>query len=103
MEKKNLYNGVTIKQSWTLLAFAKTNGLPKFKEYINKDTGESFSALNFPDAPEGKIFCHFGNSTEGMTMRDIVQEASELRVGLNSNGKYTLYKEADAGTTIQLW
>ena len=40
MAEENIYNGVTIERSWSLVAFAKENGLPKFREDINKETGE---------------------------------------------------------------
>lgn len=102
MEKENLYNGVTITNSWTLVGFAKKNGLPTMKEYTNKSTNESFATLVFPDAPEGRIYCHFGNSTQGMSIKDIEREKDNLHVGLNSNGNYTLYKETQ-GEIITLW
>lgn len=104
MEAQNNYNGVTIEKSWSLLAFAKENGLPKFRKGdVNKETGEVFDSLSFPDAPQGRIFCHFGRSTQGMGMNDIIEQKNNLRVGLNSNGKYTLYKQDDKGEVINLW
>lgn len=102
MAKEDIYNGVTIERSWSLVAFAKENGLPKFREDVNKD-GEVFNSLSFPEAVGGRVFCHFGRSTQGMTMADIVKEKDNLKVGLNSNGKYTLYKQEEKGETIQLW
>lgn len=97
------YNGVTIERSWSLMAFAKENGLPEFCENVNKETGEEFNSLVFPDAEEGVIFCHLGHSTQNMTMEEIEEQADQLKVGLNSNGKYTLYKRSKMGKTIKLW
>lgn len=99
---ENNYNDVTIERSWSLVAFAKENGFPEMNTFTNKD-GEEFETLTFPDSPEGRIFCHFGKSTQGMDEDDIVAEKDQLRVGLNSNGKYTLYKPQVTGTTIKLW
>lgn len=103
MAEQDIYNGVTIEKSWSLLAFAKENGLPKLREDVNKESGEVFNSLSFPEAIGGRIFCHFGRSTQGMTMEDIIKEKDNLKVGLNSNGKYTLYKQEEKGEVIQLW
>ena len=67
------YNGVTIVRSWSLMAFAKENGLPKLRTDVNTETGESFQSLSFPNAAEGRIFCHFGRSTQGMSLNDIIK------------------------------
>lgn len=103
METERNYNGVTVERSWSLINFAKENGLPKFRTDVNKETGEEFNCLSFPEAPNGRIFCHFGYSTKGMTKEEIEAEAKTLKVGLNSNGKYTLYKQDGQGETINLW
>lgn len=101
MKERN-YNGVTIEKSWSLLAFAKEFGIPKFAECANKETGELFNCLAF-EADNGDItFCHFGYSTEGMTIEDIQKEKKNLKVGLNTNGKYSLYKQDKAWATIDL-
>lgn len=102
-QEQDIYNGVTIERSWSLINFAKENGLPNLRHDVNKETGEEFDSLSFPEAKEGRIFCHFGKSTQGMGMNDILKEKDNLRVGLNSNGKYTLYKQEEKGEIIQLW
>jgi hypothetical protein len=101
MNNKN-YNGVTIEKSWSLVGFAKEFGTPKFANCTNKETGEQFDCLAF-EAPSGELtFCHFGYSTEGMTIRYIINDKDNLKVGLNSNGKYSLYKQENAWATIDL-
>ena len=102
MEENN-YNDVKVEKSWSLIAFAKENGLPKLREDVNKETGEIFNSLSFPNAIGGRIFCHFGKSTQGMGMDEIIKEKDNLKVGLNSNGKYTLYKQEEKGEVINLW
>lgn len=102
MATTDKYNGVTINKSWTLKAFAKEFGTPKFATCTNKDTGEQFNCLAF-EAEDGELtFCHFGYSTDGMTAREISKEADDLKVGLNSSGNYTLYKQENAWATIEL-
>ena len=102
MEENN-YNDVKVEKSWSLIAFAKENGFPKLREDVNKETGEVFNSLSFPNAIGGRIFCHFGKSTQGMGMDEIIKEKDNLKVGLNSNGKYTLYKQEEKGKVINLW
>ena len=56
---EEIYNGVTIERSWSLMAFAKENGLPKFREDVNKETGEVFNtsveAANVNGGDSGNI------------------------------------------------
>ena len=100
METKN-YNGVTIEKSWSLVGFAKEFGTPKLANCTNKETGKQFECLAFEK--DGELtFCHFGYSTEGMTIKDIINEKDNLKVGLNTNGKYSLYKQENAWATIDL-
>lgn len=101
MEKN--YNGVTIERSWSFVAFAQEFGTPKFAKCVNHETGEEFNAIAF-EHPETKdiTFCHFGYSTEGMTAKQISQDKENLKVGRNSNGKYSLYRQDNAWETIEL-
>lgn len=96
------YNGVTIEKSWSFMAFAQEMGTPKFAKCTNKETGEMFECLAFENENNELTFCHFGYSTQGMTARDISREKNNLKVGLNSSGKYTLYKQENAWETIEL-
>lgn len=99
--KERDYNGVTIEKSWSLVGFAKEFGTPKFATCTNKETGEIFNCLAFDK--DGEItFCHFGYSTEGMQIADIQAQKDRLKVGLNTNGKYSLYKQDNAWATIDL-
>ena len=102
MEVKN-YNGVTVEKSWSLLAFAKEFGTPKFANGVDKTTGEVFHSLAFEGSDGNITFCHFGYSTAGMTIADIKRDKDKLRVGLNTNGKYTLFKQDNAWETIDLF
>jgi hypothetical protein len=101
MEKN--YNGVTIERSWSFVAFAQEFGTPKLAKCVNHETGEEFNAVAFEN-PETKdiTFCHFGYSTAGMSAKEISQQKDSLKVGLNSNGKYSLYKQDGAWETIDL-
>jgi hypothetical protein len=103
MEANNNYNDVKIVKSVSLVAFAKQHGLPRFREDVNKETGETFNSIAFPGEDGQRIFCHFARTTKGMTMNEIIAQKDDLAVGLNSNGKYTLYKPDNGGEVIALW
>lgn len=100
-EVKN-YNGVTIEKSWSLVGFAREFGTPKFATCKNKETGEDFNCIAFENEEGDLTFCHFGYSTQGMSASDIAANKDDLKVGLNSSGKYTLYKQENAWATIDL-
>ena len=99
MEKN--YNGVTIERSWSFVAFAKEFGTPKLAKCVNKETGEEFETLAF-DNGKDVTFCHFGYSTQGMTARQLKEDKDKIRIGLNSNGNYTAYKQDNAWETIDI-
>lgn len=99
--KEKNYNGVTIEKSWSLVGFAKEFGTAKFATCTNKK-GEEFNCLAFEKENGELTFCHFGYSTQGMSAIDIASNKEDLKVGLNSNGKYTLYKQENAWATIDL-
>ena len=101
METKN-YNGVTIEKSWSLVGFAREFGTAKFATCTNQKTGEEFNCLAFENADGELTFCHFGYSTQGMTASDIAANKADLKVGLNSSGKYTLYRQENAWAVIDL-
>lgn len=96
------YNGVTVKESVSLKNFIKKFGNPKLAKCTNSETNEEFNSLAF--IKNGNItWCHFGYSTQGMSAKDISNQADDLLVGLNSSGKYTLFKQGnDAWETIHI-
>ena len=94
MATERNYNGVTIKKTWSFIAFAKQFGKPKLAPCVNHDTRETFKSLVFDNNGE-LTWCHFGYSTAGMTGKEIAAEANNLKVGLNSSGKYTLFKQGE--------
>lgn len=97
------YNGVTIERSWSFVAFANEFGKPKLAKCVNHETGEEFNAVAFENQSTGELtFCHFGYSTAGMSAKEISQQKDNLKVGLNSNGKYSLYKQDNAWEAIEL-
>lgn len=93
METTKNYNGVTIKKTWSFIAFAKEFGRPRFAKCANHETGECFNAVAF-DNGKDLTFCHFGYSTQGMSAKDIAREAQNLKVGLTTSDKYTLFKQS---------
>lgn len=96
-------NQVTVQKSWSFLAFVKEFGKPEYLTSTNKITGEVFHSIGFRDRETNNLtLCHFGATTQDYSKQDIVENKKDLMVGLNSNGKYTLYKGGLHGEEILL-
>lgn len=92
-----LENGV-IKNSFALLAFAKTHGKMQVAEFANKETGEIFNACKFTMGNTVTLVS-FGRKLGELTPQQIAAQKNELEVceWENNEGKtgYTLYKPGD--------
>lgn len=97
MENLEKYNGVKVVKTWSLLAFAKEFGKPKFATCKNAE-GERFNCLAF-DKDGDITFCHFGYSTANISPNEIIRDKDSLCVGLNTNNKYTLFKRGESSWT----
>lgn len=96
-------SNVTIKQSWSFVAFAETHGTPKFANCKNNSTGEAFNAITFEKDGEIKVWAHLGDTVANFTHADFQREVKNLKVGLNTSGNYTVYKQGDnAWKTIEI-
>ena len=85
-------NNQGIKQSWSLLAFAREFG-PKMQvgEFANKETGEVFHSCIFTN-DEGRTFVAFSSKMGELTPKDIVAQKNELQVVQLESGNYSLCK-----------
>lgn len=76
----NAVNG--IKESWTLLAFAKTHGKMQVGNCTNKTTGEIFKSCIFTDPKnvDNKTFVSFSPKLGALTPQEIVAQKDDLQV-----------------------
>lgn len=84
---------LTIKNSWSLIAFAKEFG-PKMQvgEFVNKETGEDFKSCIFTNG-ETKTFVAFSSKMGPLSPREIAAQKNELQVVQLESGNYSLCKQ----------
>lgn len=96
-------NKVGIRNSWSLVEFAKANGkLKRTPAFVNPDTGEEFRSLAFVDGSRTTLVGFSANLGE-LTPKQIVDQKDSLQVVLLESGNYKLCKSgADQWETIDL-
>lgn len=85
----------TIKNSWSLIAFAKNFG-PKMQvgEFVNKKTGEDFKSCIFTNG-ETRTFVAFSSKMGPLSPREIAAKKNELQVVQLKSGHYSLCKQGE--------
>lgn len=85
----------TIKNSWSLIAFAKKFG-PKMQvgEFVNKETGEDFKSCIFTNG-ETRTFVAFSSKMGPLSPREIAAKKKELQVVQLESGHYSLCKQGE--------
>lgn len=85
----------TIKNSWSLIAFAKEFG-PKMQvgEFVNKETGEDFKSCIFTNG-ETRTFVAFSSKMGVLSPREIAAKKNELQVVQLESGNYSLCKQGE--------
>lgn len=85
----------TIKNSWSLIAFAKAFG-PKMQvgEFVNKETGEDFKSCIFSNG-ETRTFVAFSSKMGVLSPREIAAKKNELQVVQLESGHYSLCKQGE--------
>lgn len=85
----------TIKNSWSLIAFAKKFG-PKMQvgEFVNKETGEDFKSCIFTNG-ETRTFVAFSSKMGVLSPREIAAKKNELQVVQLESGYYSLCKQGE--------
>jgi hypothetical protein len=92
-----------IKASWSLVAFARSNGRMKIGSFVNKDTGESFKSCMFVDA-EGNVqkVVNFSSNLGELTPQQIVAQKDSLQVVQLESGTYKLCKAGSTWEDVDL-
>lgn len=93
-----------IKNSWTLLNFAKSHGKMQVGEFTNKGTGETFKSCAFTDPiTENVCFVAFSSKLGELTPREISNMKDDLQVVQLASGNYSLCKKgADSWQDVDL-
>ena len=90
----NTAQNVGIKNSWSLLAFAKTHGKMQVGEFVNKETGDAFKSCIFTNPEDNsRCFVAFSSKMGEMTPSQIAAEKDSLQVVELETGNFSLCKQ----------
>ena len=86
-----------IKNSWSLIAFARMKGKMQVGEFVNGDNGETFKSCIFtdPNDASNKCFVSFSSRLGVLTPQQIKEQKDELQVVELESGCYSLCKQGD--------
>lgn len=79
-----------IKNSWSLLAFAKAHGHMQVGKFTNKETGEEFESCIFTNDSNDRVFVAFSSKMGTLTPREIAAQKDRLQVVELESGNYSL-------------
>ena len=83
---------IGIKNSWSLISFAKSHGRMKVAPFVNKKTGEAFKSCAFL-SPEGEItLVAFSSKLGELTPKQIAEQKDDLQVVQLESGSFKLCK-----------
>jgi hypothetical protein len=101
----NTAQNVGIKNSWSLIAFAKSHGKMQVGEFVNKETKESFKSCIFTDPADqsNKTFVAFSSNLGELTPAEIAASKDTLQVVELASGNFSLCKQgANAWEDVEL-
>ena len=83
---------VGIKNSWSLISFAKTHGKMKVAPFVNRETGECFKSCAFIDSDEVITLVAFSSKLGELTPAEIAAQKDNLQVVQLESGTFKLCK-----------
>ena len=89
----NTAQNVGIKNSWSLLSFARAHGRMKVAPFVNKETGEAFKSCAFVDSEGATTLVAFSSKLGELTPRQIAAQKDSLQVVQLESGSYKLCKQ----------
>ena len=100
----NTAQNVGIKNSWSLLAFAKSHGKMQVGDFVNKETGEAFKSCIFTNPEDNsRCFVAFSSKMGELTPHEIAEQKDSLQVVELETGNYSLCKQgANAWEDVEL-
>lgn len=85
-------SNVGIKNSWSLISFAKTHGKMKVAPFVNRETGECFKSCAFISNTDEVTLVAFSSKLGELTPKQIATQKDELQVVQLESGTYKLCK-----------
>lgn len=85
-----------IKNSWSLIAFAKSHGKMQVGDFVNKETGDNFKSCIFTNPTDNsRCFVAFSSKLGEMSPADIAAQKDNLQVVELESGNFSLCKQGD--------
>lgn len=81
---------IGIKNSWSLVAFAKAHGRMKVAPFINKATGECFKSCAFLSSDGSITLVAFSSKLGELTPKEIAAQKDDLQVVQLESDTYKL-------------
>lgn len=91
----NTAQNVGIKNSWSLLSFARAHGRMKVAPFVNKETGEAFKSCAFVDSDGATTLVAFSSNLGELTPQQISALKDSLQVVELESGTYKLCKQGN--------
>ena len=85
-------SNVGIKNSWSLISFAKIHGKMKVAPFINKETGEAFKSCAFLSSKGEVTLVAFSSKLGELTPKQIAKQKHDLQVVQLESGSFKLCK-----------
>ena len=85
-------SNVGIKNSWSLISFAKSHGRMKVAPFVNKETGEAFKSCAFLSSDGEITLVAFSSKLGELTPKQIAEQKDDLQVVQLESGSYKLCK-----------
>ena len=91
----NTAQNVGIKNSWSLLSFARAHGRMKVAPFVNKETGEAFKSCAFVDSEGATTLVAFSSNLGELTPQQIAAQKNSLQIVELESGTYKLCKQGN--------
>lgn len=88
-------HNVGIKNSWSLLAFARMKGKMQVGSFVNKETGETFKSTIFTNDAGERCFVAFSSKLGELSPSEIVAQKDKLQVVELESGNYSLCRQGE--------
>ena len=92
----NTAQNVGIKNSWSLLSFARAHGKMKVAPFVNRETGEAFKSCAFVDSDGATTLVAFSSNLGELTPKQIAAQKNSLQVVELESGTYKLCKQGNS-------
>ena len=92
----NTAQNVGIKNSWSLLSFARAHGRMKVAPFVNKETGEAFKSCAFVGSDGATTLVAFSSNLGELTPQQIAAQKNSLQVVELESGTFKLCKQGNS-------